>query len=169
MDAGEDVFRKLEEHVSRLHFLVSEVHESLGLDPPTVVLRPSGAVIDVLRQHQQQQDRTISVKRQRHNDNTVTKKAPDGTAQILAASALCQLAGPEGEGSSSNSSISGGGGGATEECSSKEDSTSAASAKLDDMIVVAMANSVNNPILDDNEEATKTQIDEDIVVDVTLI
>lgn len=130
MEAGEDVFGALEENVSRLQYLVAEVHASMGLPPPATVLQPSPCSTTARPSH------ATSVAESATTSTTTTttttlmaaaaaamvegngdgetprkrrhkKKTPDGT-EHLAASALCQLAGPDSEGgSSSNSSVVG--------------------------------------------------------------
>jgi hypothetical protein len=41
LDAGENVFRRLEENCSRLHHLVTDIHRRLGLEQPESVLQPA--------------------------------------------------------------------------------------------------------------------------------
>lgn len=117
MDSGEDVFGRLEENVSRLHFLVSKIHETNGIAPPVAILQPASPTTTVLQQqepHETQEGAATEATVADVDDNgdnnnkprkrrTAKKKAPDGTEHILAASALCQLAGPESEGSSNSS------------------------------------------------------------------
>jgi hypothetical protein len=140
----------MEENCSRLHFLVSQIHETHGLAPPpvptllfqsnpflpkantapasvanattaattTIVTDPIGTTDKGTTIPDQTVDISIhDNKKQRYEDTTsavaamvadnlvgVThvKKNADGTEHILAASALCQLAGPEdGSGGSS--------------------------------------------------------------------
>ena len=116
INSGENVFRRLEENVSRLHVLVTQIHSQLNLDPPTVLLQPTtflsysglgelgtgntGSVVvasDRKNKAVETKDDdgadATQRKRPRNNGN---KPSKNGTEHI-AASALCQLAGPEDE------------------------------------------------------------------------
>lgn len=123
INSGENVFCRLEENVSRLHTLVGQIHSQLNLDPPTVLLQPTtflsysglgdltpsngGSVATTTtttnkkikaNDENGENDDTdamdaASRKRPRNSSNKPTK---EGTEHI-AASALCQLAGPEDE------------------------------------------------------------------------
>jgi hypothetical protein len=109
INSGENVFRRLEENVSRLHVLVTQIHTQLNLDPPTVLLQPItflsysglGDLVDTTAADKKKkaaeanEDAGVDAsqrKRPRNND----KPSKNGTEHI-AASALCQLAGPEDE------------------------------------------------------------------------
>ena len=125
INSGENVFRRLEENVSRLHVLVTQIHSQLNLDPPTVLLQPttflsytglgdlgtgssgSGVVAsDKKNKAAETNDEdgadATQKKRPRNNNSDTTtndnnnKPSKNGTEHI-AASALCQLAGPEDE------------------------------------------------------------------------
>jgi predicted nuclease with RNAse H fold len=73
MEAGDDVFRRLEDNSPRLEVLVAEIHPNEGLEPPLL--------------HKQ-------AKRKRRNEETAA--VPEsGVDHIIAASVLCQLAAPE--------------------------------------------------------------------------
>jgi hypothetical protein len=128
----------MEENCSRLHFLVSQIHEMHGLEPPpvptllfqsnpsltvpTTIATASSEVVttnvtttstttDRIGTSNTDQAVDVGNKKQRCEDPTTNatlvaetligthndsmKKNADGTEHILAASALCQLAGPE--------------------------------------------------------------------------
>ena len=105
---GENVFRRLEENVSRLHVLVTQVHSQLNLDPPTVLLQPTtflsysglgdlvDAPADKKKKAEDANDDTGEDESQRKRPRNNDKPSKNGTEHI-AASALCQLAGPEDE------------------------------------------------------------------------
>ena len=158
MDAGEDVFRQLEENVSRLHFLVSQIHETIGLPPPTALLQPASPTTTVLPQETAvivaAATAAADTDGKQEKRRMVKKKAPDGTEHILAASALCQLAGPEGEGSSSNSSMADGG--VDETVKTEDDSKLGTDAVLDD--------AVSNDIGELNK--TGEEVDVSILMDI---
>lgn len=126
INSGENVFCRLEENVSRLHTLVGQIHSQLNLDPPTVLLQPTtflsysglgdltpsngGSVATTTtttnkkikaNDENGENDDTdamdaASRKRPRNSNNSSNKPTKEGTEHI-AASALCQLAGPEDE------------------------------------------------------------------------
>jgi hypothetical protein len=110
MVAGENVFHRLEENCARLQFLVSEIHARFGLDPvqsvlssslhpsarhvstniPTIALHQRGSTVNKRRRLSSTTTNLVSVDDITSNQN----QSSEGTAHILAASALCQLASP---------------------------------------------------------------------------
>ena len=108
INSGENVFRRLEENVSRLHVLVTQIHSQLNLDPPTVLLQPTtflsysglGDLVDSSavkkKKAAEANDETGTDATQRKRPRNNEKPSKNGTEHI-AASALCQLAGPEDE------------------------------------------------------------------------
>jgi hypothetical protein len=106
--SGENVFLRLEENISRLYTLVNQIHETLGLDPPTAVLQPSTFsqnINDNIRKNKLEvnnktttsdvaDDGAANDTKPRKRARTKGKSSKEGT-EHLAASALCQLAGPE--------------------------------------------------------------------------
>ena len=119
INSGENVFRRLEENVSRLHVLVTQIHSQMNLEPPTVLLQPTtflsysnlgdlgtgntGSVIVAASELKHKaaveandDDEADATQRKRPRNNNDNKPTKNGTEHI-AASALCQLAGPEDE------------------------------------------------------------------------
>jgi hypothetical protein len=117
INSGENVFRRLEENVSRLHVLVTQIHSQLNLEPPTVLLQPttflsysglgdlgtgnaSSVVVASDKKNKaaetKDDDEADAAQRKRPRNNNNNKPSKNGTEHI-AASALCQLAGPEDE------------------------------------------------------------------------
>lgn len=107
ISSGENVFRRLEENVSRLHVLVTQIHSQLNLEPPTVLLQPTtflsySGLGDVMTADKKK--KAVEVNENEEGADALQRKRPrnnekaskNGTEHI-AASALCQLAGPEDE------------------------------------------------------------------------
>lgn len=105
MDAGENVFNRLEENGACVHALVTRLHEDIGLDPipakysPNVLPSPE----NVSSVPKKSTTRKGKRKRQDGQLNEMTignsvrssiKHPLGGIEQILAASALCQLSYP---------------------------------------------------------------------------
>ena len=83
-DNGEDVFARLQEHMTRTEALVAQIHEDLHTEglviPPPAANAEQGWVRPVVAPHR---DSTIST--------STNKTVVDVREQIVAASALCQL------------------------------------------------------------------------------
>jgi hypothetical protein len=118
LSSGENVFLRIEENISRLFTLVTQIHESLGLEPPSSLLQPSTFSLNIAessRKTKAHEGRnSVSSEISLDNDGNDakpkkrarTKASKDGT-EHLAASALCQLAdedGPENDGVSNDNS-----------------------------------------------------------------
>jgi hypothetical protein len=116
IQSGENVFRRLEENISRLQMLVKGVHEKLNLDPPTILIHPSydllitpsnteiilagndvRIVVTENEKKKKPDDEDLNQQQGSNKRPRNKKSSKDGTEQ-LAASALCQLAGPDEEG-----------------------------------------------------------------------
>lgn len=105
MDVGENVFHRLEENCARLHHLLSGMHEAFGLEPvPAVSVMSSSSCIhpSVMTSAMncappvgKRRRRSSTNQRKVKATNTSNKSFSEGTEQIMAASALCQLASPE--------------------------------------------------------------------------
>lgn len=107
IDAGENVFRRLHDNTTRMEALVAHIHNKLGLETPAL-LNPMPTLQGsqhFLLHHQQQQQQ------QHHQQQTrplqpTPKPEQDGAEHIIAASTLCQLAGPSPPGSVAGSATS---------------------------------------------------------------
>jgi hypothetical protein len=109
INSGEHVFRRLEENISRLQGLVRHIHQQLNIEPPKILLQPipvlsyAGCIVHHTDSTQvkraapetttNEHDGEDPSQQKRHRN---TKSSKDGT-EHLAASALCQLAGPDDE------------------------------------------------------------------------
>jgi hypothetical protein len=118
LSSGENVFLRIEENISRLFTLVTQMHESLGLEPPSSLLQPSTFSLNIAESSRKTKSyegkNPVSSEISLDNDGNDakpkkrarTKASKDGT-EHLAASALCQLAdeeGPENDGASNENS-----------------------------------------------------------------
>lgn len=116
LSSGENVFLRIEENISRLFTLVTQIHESLGLEPPSSLLQPSTFSLNIAensrktKTHESKNAASSEVSLDNDGNDAKPKKrartkaSKDGT-EHLAASALCQLAdedGPENDNSESN-------------------------------------------------------------------
>ena len=121
LSSGENVFLRIEENISRLFTLVNQIHETLGLDPPSSLLQPSTFSLNIAESPRKTKNdesknagsAEVSLDEDGNDSKPKkrarTKASKDGT-EHLAASALCQLAdedSPENEGGSNeNAEIS---------------------------------------------------------------
>lgn len=115
-EAGDNIFRRLEEHCARLHALLCDAHARLGLEPPTVADVTSKATASdggrtmqpalgkrrrqsSTNTHQQHDNPAAAADKQQppQEQQQQPPKKKGATEHIMAASALCQLAGPEDE------------------------------------------------------------------------
>lgn len=103
---GTNIYQKLEEHASRVHTLVTEAHQRLGLDPPPsiqhILANATVTTSTTTTNHDIRGSADVPSRISSNIDQVVetevsNKRPRKGTEQILAASALCQLAGPEEE------------------------------------------------------------------------
>jgi hypothetical protein len=102
---GENVFRRLEENFARLNILVSEIHQTFGLDQTPIVLptRVSTSINKTISTKPPIHDNASQPTRNREFTNDAINIPTDqtesmsseGSEHILAASALCQLATPD--------------------------------------------------------------------------
>lgn len=99
LEAGENVFSRLEENVPRLFMLVSQIHKTFGLEPVQSFFSDSSVQLALLKAPKlakKNRKSTIPARR----PATLSKKMVEleenqnGAEHFLAASALCQLALP---------------------------------------------------------------------------
>jgi hypothetical protein len=95
MDAGENVFRRIDDNSARMELLVAEIHQKLGIEAPALHNPRT-----MLHQHQhlfiqQQQQKTLRPKQQLLQSPPPPEAPPqDGAEHIIAALALSQLGAP---------------------------------------------------------------------------
>jgi hypothetical protein len=109
LDVGENVFRRLEDNSQRLESLVANMHEQMGLGSLPLTISASSSSSSLKEQSLQKlKTRRRPIKEGAQEDGGAkrikAKKGDheDGTGDIDAASALCQLAAPAGAWGSSN-------------------------------------------------------------------